>query len=246
MHRMRRLTLSAGLIVLAGLVFPGRASADLLRPNDQREFPDITAFANGSQSYMYDATTGTGVFRLNNVPFLMTTGKTSTGSFDEHDLTTSDQGQKTQTVTAVLDSAGKLVDSDQNSYSLYGKVTVGGQTYNGLLLQGKPVAFGSQDLGKAVSGEDIFDLQLKITGGVLADSYGPDAYIRVASESNSTFTGVFTSDFSSEKVLTNTHRTTTPIPSPVPEPTALVVLLACGAVLFRHGRRRITSADLGA
>jgi hypothetical protein len=246
MHRMRRLIVPAGLIAIVVLGFADRASAALLRPNDQREFPDITAFANGSQTYSYDASTGTGLFQLTNLPFLLTTGKTSSGGFDEYDVTKTDAGMRLQTVTAVLDSNGKLVESDRNSFQLYGKVVVGDQTYTGLLLQGTPTAFGSEDLGKAVSGEDVFDLQLKITGGVLAANYGPDAYIRVTSEANSTFQGVFTSDFASEKVLTNTHRTSSPIPPPVPEPTTLVVLLACGAGLFYRGRRRISTKDLGA
>src|SRR4051794_15096257 len=181
MHRMRRLIVSAGLLATVVLASADRASAALLRPNDQREFPDITAFANGSQSYTYDASTGTGVFQLTNLPFLLTTGKSATGSFDEFDVTKADGGTRYQSVTAVLDANGNLVNSDKNSFRLYGKVVVGDQTYSGLLLQGTPTAFGSQDLDKAVSGEDVFDLQLKITGGVLAANYGPDAYIRVTS-----------------------------------------------------------------
>ena len=246
MHRMRRLIVPVGLLSIFVLSSADQAKAALLRPIDQREFPDITAFANGSQSYTYDSASGTGLFQLSNLPFLLTTGKTGTGGFDEYDVTKADNGVRIQTVTAVLDSQGRLVESDKNSFQLYGKVVVGDQTYTGLLLQGTPTAFGSEDLGKAISGEDVFDLQLKITGGVLASNYGPDAYIRVTSEANSTFQGVFTTDFSSEKVLTNTHRTTSPIPSPVPEPTTLVVLLACGAGLVHRGRRRISTRDLGA
>src|SRR5207237_812666 len=135
--------------------------------------------------------------------------------------------------------------SPLNSFQVYGTVVVGGQTYTGLLLSGTPTAFGSQTLKPLVNNEDLFDMTLKITGGTLASLYGPGAYIRVTSEANSTFNGVFTTDFSSEKVLTNTH--TIAIlnpPSAVPEPAALFVLLAFGAGLFYRGRRRISPADL--
>ena len=57
-------------------------------------------------------------------------------------------------------------------------------------------------------------MTLKITGGTLASLYGPDAYVRVTSEANSTFDGLFTTDFSSEKMLTNTHSIATLVPSP--------------------------------
>jgi hypothetical protein len=46
--------------------------------------------------------------------------------------------------------------------------------------------------------------------------------------------------------LTNTHSLISTVPSPAPEPTALVVLLACGAGLFYRGRRRIAPAELQA
>ncbi len=146
----------------------------------------------------------------------------------------------------MLDSNGKLVASPLNSFQIYGTVVIGDQTYTGLLLSGTPTAFGSQTLKPMVGNEDLFDLSLKITGGSLQSLYGPDAYVRVTSEANSTFDGVFTTDFSSEKVLTNTHAVTNLLPVPAPEPTALVVLLACGAGLLYRGRRRIAASDLGA
>jgi hypothetical protein len=83
-----------------------------------------------------------------------------------------------------------------------------------------------------------------VTGGVLASQYGSDAYIRVTAESNSTFRGLFNVDFSSEQILATTQRLTMATASPVPEPTAMVVLLACGAGWFYRGRRRIASSDL--
>ena len=242
MHRMHSLGLSVGLIVLIYAAIGASASASLLRPNDTREFPDLTAFANGYQTYTYNPSTGTGVFQLSNVPFLLTSGTTPTGGFVESDVTATADNLRSQTLTAVVDANGNLVNSPLNSFQVYGTVTVGGQTYTGLLLSGTPTAFGSQTLKPAVGNEDLFDLALKITGGTLASLYGPDAYVRVTSEANSTFDGVFTTDFSSEKVLTNTHTITSTLPAPAPEPTALVVLLACGAGLLYRGRRRITLA----
>ena len=247
MHRMHRLARNAALAALIFVGFATSAPAALLRPNDTREYPDITAFANGYQTYTYNPSTQTGVFQLSNVPFLLTNGQNSDGSFNESNVTatTDSTSQRTQSLTVVLDSNGNLVASPSNSYQMYGTVTVGNQTYTGLLLSGTPTAFGSQTLKPMVNNEDLFDLTLKITGGSLASLYGPDAYIRVTSEANSSFDGVFTTDFSSEKVLTNTHTISTTVPSPAPEPTALVVLLACGAGLFYRGRRRIAKADLG-
>ena len=248
MHRMHRHAFMAALTVLtcAGVSTPTEAA--LLRPNDAREYPDITAFANGYQKYTYDSGSQTGVFQLSNVPFLLTNGQTPGGSgFIESNVTPTADNVRLQTITAVLDSQGNLVASPLNSFQIYGTVVVGDQTYTGLLLSGTPTAFGSQSLKPVgVQNEDLFDLSLKITGGSLQSLYGPDAYVRVTSEANSTFNGVFTTDFSSEKVLTNTHTIANLVPSPVPEPTALVVLLACGAGLLYRGRRRIASSDLAA
>jgi hypothetical protein len=247
MQRMHRLGLNAGLTLLIYAIHASTTSAALLRPNDAREYPDITAFANGYQSYTYNPQTQTGVFQLSNVPFLLTSGTTSSGGFVESNIAATPDNIQSQTLTAVLDKNGNLVSSPLNSFQVYGTVVIGGQTYSGLLLSGTPTAFGSQTLKPLVDNEDLFDLTLKITGGTLASLYGPDAYVRVTSEANSTFDGIFTTDFSSEKVLTNTHPVSSlNAPSPVPEPAALFVLLACGAGLFYRGRRRIASSDLTA
>jgi hypothetical protein len=247
MQRMHSLGLKAAL---TALIFAGLATsspAALLRPNDSREYPDITAFANGYQTYTYDPASQTGVFQISNVPFLLTSGQNSDGTFNQSNVTPTADNIQSQTLTAVLDSHGNLVASPLNSFQVYGTVVIGDQTYTGLLLSGTPSAFGSQSLKPlGVDNEDLFDLYLKITGGSLSSLYGPDAYVRVTSEANSTFNGVFTTDFSSEKVLTNTHTVANLVPSPAPEPTALVVLLACGAGLLYRGRRRISAADLGA
>jgi hypothetical protein len=245
MQRMHHLGLIAGSTLLIHALVGSTASAALLRPNDTREYPDVTAFANGYQSYTYNPQTQTGVFQLSNVPFLLTSGTTANGGFVESNIGATTDNLQSQTLTAVLDQNGNLVSSPLNSFQVYGTVVIGGQTYTGLLLSGTPTAFGSQTLKPLVNNEDLFDLTLKITGGTLASLYGPEAYVRVTSEANSTFDGIFTTDFSSEKVLTNTHPVSSlNAPSPVPEPAALFVLLACGAGLFYRGRRRIAPSDL--
>ncbi len=244
MHRMHRLALIAGsTALLLGALAPS-ASADLLRPKDTREFPDITAYANGYQTYNFDRAKQTGTFQLANAPFLLTTGKTTDGGFNQADVVATPEGVRAQTLTAVLDSTGHLVDSPLNTFQIYGKVVVAGTTYSGLLLQGTPTAFGSDPLKPRAQTEDIFDLNLHVTGGSMADLYGKNAYMRVTVEANSTFDGVFNTDFSSEKVFTNTHAIASVLPKPAPEPTALYVLLACGAGLFYRGRRRIAARDL--
>lgn len=246
MHRMHSLVLTAGFSALLLAAIAPSAPAALIRPNDTRDYPDITAFANGYQSYTFDPASKTGVFQLSNVPFWVTEGKSSDGTFVESGVSATDQNRKVQTVTAVLDSSGQMVDSPLNSYQLFGKVQVGGQTYTGLLLSGTPTGFGSLSLKPMTGNEDIFDMTLKVTGGSMASLYGPDAYIRVTVDANSSFRGVFSGDFSSEKVLTNTHPLASIVPTPAPEPTALVVFIACGAGLFYRGRRRIASSDLAA
>jgi hypothetical protein len=246
MQRMHRIGLNAALTALVYAGLATSSPAALLRPNDTREYPDISAFANGYQTYTYNPATQTGVFQILNVPFLLTNGQNSDSTFNQSNITPTSDNKQSQILTVVLDANGNLVASPLNSFTVYGTVTVGDQTYTGLLLSGTPTAFGSQTLKPAVNNEDLFDLSLKITGGSMQSLYGPDAYIRVTAEANSTFSGVFTTDFSSEKVLTNTHTIASLVPTPAPEPTALVVLLACGAGMLYRGRRRIAAADLGA
>ncbi len=246
MQRMHRFFVVVSTVALTCVALTQTASADLLRPKDTRDFPDLTAFANGYQTYSYDPGSKTGLFQLANVPFLLTQGKNTDGSFNETNVSKSDDGIQAQKVTAVLDANGHLVDSPLNTFQVYGKVVLDGQTYSGLLLQGTPTAFGSQTLKPTVDGEDLFDMKLQITGGSMADLYGKNAYMRVTAEANSTFDGVFTSAFSSEKVMTNVHSISSLLPQPAPEPATLYVLLACGAGLFYRGRRRITARELGA
>src|SRR5262249_51778980 len=124
---------------------------------------------------------------------------------------------------------GNLVSSGTNTYSLYGSVTTNGQTFSGLLLSGTPTGFGSQDLTPVgIQGASFFDVNMNVTGGALAPYFGPDAYIRIAPELQSTFTGSFTQDFSAAKATSNTRGYHSPHPFPIPEPATVFVLVAGG------------------
>ncbi len=245
MHRMRHLFAAATVLVALALNVEGTsARGALLEPNHTRNFPDVTAYTNGYQNYFVD-TPSQGTFQLKDVPFLITMGKTGT-DFVEYDVSRASNGQLSQNVTAVLNTqTGELISGDsRNAFSFYGKVTIGGETFDGLLLQGTPTGFGYQALtSSGVTGKALFDMKIKITGGALADLYGAEAYLSITADTNSTFAGVFTSDFSSQKILTNLQKYSK-FPNPVPEPTTLVVLLTAGAGLLYRNRRKITAKDL--
>src|SRR5262249_51165403 len=85
---------------------------------------------------------------------------------------------------------------------------------------------------------DVFDLNMKITGGELAQAFGSEAYLRIIPQANSTFTGEFTSDFSGERPLTNLRALNRRLPTSVPEPTTFVTLLTSVAGLLACRLRR--------
>ena len=121
-------------------------------------------------------------------------------------------------------------------------MVVEGRTYNGLLLRATPVHFGTRGGPGAA-----FNLDMKVTGGLLAPTFGPDASIALHLASARPFDGRFTTDFHTTIESSNTvsHEPRL-LPSPVPEPRCLVVLLACGAGFCLQVRRRIARQDLGA
>ena len=51
--------------------------------------------------------------------------------------------------------------------------------------------------------ESMFDFDVSVTGGLLKNSFGSEAYIRLAAERWSTFNGSFTQDFSAGKIASN-------------------------------------------
>ena len=150
-------------------------------------------------------------------------------------------GTLSQTLQLTLNQNGQIVANPDNRFQLYGSVVIGNQVYRGLLLEGTPTAFGVQsETRKSLSGADVFDLNVKITGGQLAQAFGPEAYFRVIPQSHSTFQGSFASSFSGDQPLTNLRALQGHLPSPIPEPSPLVVLLTAGAgVLICRLRKRL-------
>lgn len=230
MHRMRySLTYSLiGLLMLSA----GFLRADLIQPNATRQYPDIAADVNGVVNYTYSD--GQGTFTMRNTPFLLATGPDPA---QEYTILPTTDGVRQQSMSVALDSTGSFVNSASNSYSLYGTTTIDGQTFSGLLLQGKPTSFGSNDDGAY----DMFDLGINITGGSLASAFGANAYVLIRPELQSSFTGSFTSDFSAQKATSNTRGNYNPVP-PVPEPATWMILIGGGASLALFNRRRLRQA----
>ncbi len=239
MHRMRHFLAVTGFVLTTfGLATP-RASASLLRPDAARSFPDIAADINGTVDYTYNPDTQTGVFHVKNTPYLIAGNPDTQGDLISAN---SDTGIRSQEIRVVLDKNGQILSDPSNNYELYGTITANGQTFSGLLLKGTPTAFGSQDLGPVgVQGSDLFDVNIDVTGGALAQYFGKDAYMRIAPELLSTFQGKFDENFSAVKAVSNTRSYSSPLPFPIPEPTAFAIL-AVGAVGLLFRRRLVSAA----
>ena len=246
MHRMRYSFAKAGLTLVLAAVFGPTvvARADLLRPNAMQSFPDLAGDIVGSQAYTYDKSSQTGTFVVNNAPSLLARGAQLSSEYYVYDP----PGQpRSETIQVKLDSGGNLVNDPGNSFSVYGSVTIDGKNFSGLLLKGTPTGFGWAAPSPATPTVSNFDLNVSLTGGLLREAYGADAYIRVGSELGSTFQGDFVHNFLGLKTMTNVRAYNAPSPSPVPEPSTFAIILAFGgAGLLYHQRRRIDVADLTA
>jgi len=239
MQRMRTAVWGTGwgwsLVLAAVCCAPARA--DLIRSNPARSFPGIAGDIVGVQTYRYDPITQTGTFEVVNSPHLVTLGPAAKDMFR---MLPELDGTLTQFLMMKLDRNGRLVQSPLNRFEIRGKVVIGDRTYHGLLLEGTPTAFGAgveRDPEERKS--EVFDLDMRITGGKLAEAFGTEAYLRIVPQSNSTFNGQFTADFSSEKPMTNLRAKEKGFQAAVPEPTVLLTLLTCGAgiVICRLRRR---------
>jgi hypothetical protein len=229
-------TISLALAMLLASSGWHPARADVIRGLPGRSYPDIAGDLVGTQTYTYDPLTQTGTFALNNAPHLISLGPSPKDLFP---LLPDRDGTLMQTLRMTLDRKGHLIESPGNRFEIRGTVVIGDQTYQGILLEGKPTAFGAETHAKAAArNPEVFDLNMRITGGKLADAFGPEAHLRIVPQRSSTFSGEFTHDFSGEKPLTNLRSTNRRLPAPVPEPTTLVTLLACGAGLLVYRLRR--------
>ncbi|MDB5351311.1 MAG: putative exosortase interaction protein [Planctomycetota bacterium] len=234
MHRMQRYIVLTGFVGLVLGLGGSRASADLLHPStDPQKYPDIIANLGKGVSYTYDSSAQQGVFHLKNTAYVLVTGTKST---DEWDISAAPDGSRFQVLNVTLDKNGSYVNDPGNLYQVYGSVTANGQTFSGLLLQGKPIDFATSNVG----GVTQFQSNLKLDGsGALASFFGPDSYIHLIAETGNGFKGSFTDNWTISKVSSNTHGPNViPQPFPVPEPTALILIAASGVgLVYRHRRR---------
>jgi len=236
-----RVGLVAFIVLLADVWSPARG--DLIRSSPSRSFPDIAGDIVGAQTYTYDPVTQTGTFQVVNAPHLIALGPSVK---DMVHMLPEQDGTLSQFLRMKLDRNGRLIESPYNKFQIRGTVVIGDKTYEGSLLEGRPTAFGAEAQDGSPSknkNPEVFDLNVEITGGELAGAFGPEAYLRITPQAKSTFNGQFTADFSSEKPLTNLRASRKGLPATVPEPTALVTLLTCGAGLLAcRLRRHLTRA----
>ena len=217
-----RLGLLSSLFLLSGGTLP--AHADLIRPAPGRSFPDIAGDIGGSQTYVYDPTTQTGTFALINAPHLISLGPSGK---DLIPMQPDRDGTLYQTLELKLDRRGQLIDSPLNRFEIRGTVIINDRVYEGLLLKGRPTAFGSADQARAaLKNPDVFGLNMQIEGGQLAGTFGSEAYLRIIPQANSTFRGEFTSDFAGEKPLTNLIAVDRRLPARLIGPASLILLFA--------------------
>jgi hypothetical protein len=205
------------------------ARGDLIRSAPGRSFPDIAGDIVGAQTYTYDPLTQTGLFEFVNAPHLISLGPSVEDMV--HMLPDKD-GTLSQFLKMKLDRHGRLVQSPENTFQVRGTVVIGGEPYQGLLLEGKPTAFGAEvQETTAVRNKnpEVFDLNVEIRGGKLAEAFGKEAYLRIVPQAGSTFSGEFTVDFASKRPLTNLRATRRKLPAIVPEPTVLITVLTFGA-----------------
>jgi hypothetical protein len=240
MQRMCSVSVRLGFVLLlaSGGDIASSARGDLIRSSPSRSFPDIAGDIFGSQTYTYDPITQTGIFQVVNAPHLISLGPSMK---DMVQMLPNDDGTLSQSLQMKLDRHGKLVKSPTNTFEIQGTVVIGGRIYQGLLLKGTPTAFGAVKQSGAPAASktgEMFDLNMEITDGKLKDAFGSEAYLRITPQAGSTFDGRFTTDFSSDKPLTNLRASRTGFPAAVPEPSALLTFLTLGAGVIAYRLRR--------
>jgi hypothetical protein len=227
-----RVGLLLPLSLMAGL--QSSANGDLIRAAPGRTFPDIAGDIGGSQTYVYDPATQTGTFALVNAPHLISLGPSVK---DLIPLQPDREGTLSQALKLKLDRSGRLIDSPLNRFEIRGTVIINDRIYEGVLLEGRPTAFGIAGHGRsAMKNLEVFGLNMQIEGGKLADAFGSEAYLRIIPQANSTFRGEFTCDFSGEKPLTNLIALDQGLPAaPVLRSMGLLAMLAgaVGVLLWR-------------
>lgn len=247
MQRMRSVFARMGLLstLLIAAASQPAARADLIRAAPGRSFPDIAGDIGGSQTYVYDPATQTGTFALINAPHLISLGPSVK---DLVPMQPDRHGTLTQTLELKLDRCGRLIQSPLNRFEIFGTVTINDKVYEGLLLRGRPTAFGLAERGRAAEKDpEVFGLNVEIDGGQLREAFGPEAYLRIIPQANSTFRGEFTCDFSAEKPLTNLLALDHQLSASWMGPISMIAAVAGGAGLltWRAGRSTSRAARRG-
>jgi hypothetical protein len=240
MQRMCSVSVKLGFVLVIAVLgdLSSSVRGDLIRSSPNRSFPDIAGDIFGSQTYTYDPVTQTGIFHVINAPHLISLGPSLN---DMVPLLPDHDGTLSQSLQMKLDSHGRLVKSPTNTFEIRGTVVIGDRTYQGLLLKGIPTAFGAAKPSGSQAGSktgEMFDLNMEITEGELKDAFGREAYLRITPQAGSTFNGGFTTDFSSDKPLTNLRPSRPGLPAVVPEPSALITFLTLGAGVIAYRLRR--------
>lgn len=202
MQRMRSVA-RVGVLAVAALIsaIERPASADSIRAAPGRSFPDIAGDIGGSQKYVYDPATQTGIFTLRNAPHLISLGPSGR---DMIPLQPNVDGTLYQTLKVKVDRHGRIVNSPENQFEISGFVWIKGEKFDGVLLRGTPTAFAiAEHDSPSARAQDIFGLNVKIEDGKLASAFGAEAYLRIVPQAKSTFNGEFTSDFAGEMPMTN-------------------------------------------
>ena len=194
-------------------------------------YPKVSADINGTMNYRYNPETTMGDFNLSNTPFLLATGSTPAQEFSV--TLPSTPGIRTQQISFHLDQQGQIIAGAPSSYTLYGEVTLHGQTFSGALLQGNPAGFTAQYLGTGRSqASSIFDIQVDITGGLLAPFFGSKIDVLIKPQLASTFTGSFAQSFSALKASSVTTGLQPLETFPVPEPSSMALFLMIASFRF--------------
>jgi phage baseplate assembly protein gpV len=210
----RRRRAIAGALVAAGLAAGGDAAATLL--NQPLRLP-LLSFDNGGL-LEYDASSGT--FTVEAAPIALRESPGSTPLF----VTPDAQGIEQFDIALTLDAGGQLV---AGTLLVHGAIDTDGDgslNFEGDLLTGSALAFGSQDVGTT----DLFDFAFEITGGLLAEFFVPQVGVALQSE-RSTFAGSFAGSFEGKAKGTL---------GVVPEPATIVLTGSGVAGLAFAGRKR--------
>ncbi len=237
MHRMRRpIALLSFALLWSGLTAHA-ARADLLPSPGGQSYPDIAGGVGGTQSYVFDPVTQMGTFQVTSSPFVFMTGPNANQEFL---ISPTSGGDRSQTLSLSLDSAGHLVSGGSNTFSIYGSTNVNGTSFSGLLLQATATSFGAQ------GGTDAsFNVGMTVTGGALQSQFGPVAFLEMHTLPTASFNGTFNQSFSSSLICSNIVGYDSISPTPAPEASPIVLLLTAGGFWFASRARRKIAARFG-